>query len=274
MEFSTLAKSQGKYSEELETLLESKNSIINQAKTKQVQNNKIFSNIQDLTPDLTELEKMLSSASTTSIDSDLVQEINSLKEEYKEFQSQLNLKKQNFQINNIEKICSDIEKIYNEILKSSSEAQILSGSNSNFDESIPGNLTDIKKQIDKNQEFIIHNEQTYENESKEIEDLRKEIESLMKLKHLKEFEIKTLIKREEHERRIHDEHLEELTEQKRIHRAISVSKPGIAGQSKENLEFLPDFYSQVQRETNTETMNSIILLLIGVIILMGITFSF
>jgi len=274
MEFSPLVKLQGKHSEELRTLQETKNSIITQAKAKQIQNNKIFSSIQDLAPDLEELDKMLSSCSGNPTDPDLLQEISSLKREYEEFQSQLNMKKQTFQLNNIEKICSDIEKIYNEILKSSSEAKTSPQPNPSSAELISSNLTDIKKQIDKNQELIAQNEQVYSNESREVEDLRKEIESLMKLKHLKEFEIKTMIKREEHERRIHDEHLEELNEQKKMHRAISVGKPGIGSQAKENLELLPDFNSSVQTKNTGDAANSIFFLLTSVILLIGITFFF
>lgn len=274
MDLNSLLNSNNRHSEELKKISESKNSILSQARLKQEQNNKIFASIQNLSEDFAELDSMLTTDHNASIDSDLTKEISSLKQDYQEFQQQLALKKQLCQINNIEKICEEIEKIHDEIVQSASKTSVLSSPIKSPEDLNSKNLPELKKSIDKNQEGIIKYEQEFSKEYREIEDLRKEIESLMKIKHLKEFEIKTLIKREEHERKVHDKHLEQLSEQKSVYRSIQASKNVGGLKDYEKTEVFSQGYRMENKGEKSEIVNSLILMMFGIVLLVGICYCF
>lgn len=274
MDSDTSQNSNNRHSEDLKKLLDSKNSIISQARSKQQQNNKIFAHIPNLDQDFSDLDLMLSTDPNPPQDPDLSKEIASLKQDYQEFQQQLALKKQLCQINNIEKICEEIEKIYNEIVQNSSKAPVSSSSPRTSEDLSSKNLPGLKKTIDKNQESILKYQQEYLKESREIEDLRKEIENLMKMKHLKEFEIKTLIKKEEHERKVHDKHLEQLSEQKSVYKAILASKPAPDLKDYAKSEVLLTDSSLKNQGDKSEVLNSVILMLVGIVLLVAVCYCF
>jgi DNA repair exonuclease SbcCD ATPase subunit len=224
------SSSRPKHFQELAQLRETKDFIISETLKKQRENQSIFNQLESVTEDLKDLESLLSTLDRNSEDfKQLEPELKQLEDEVKRLETKKQEILEESERNRIKDLCSQIESIY-ESIESFSSSDFRNQKLEPFTNE--ENLLEMKKKIDLNKSKVLKNEEDLLKETQILENIQKDLISLMKMKLDKELEISILLKREENEQKMHDEQLERLNSLKKL----------------QNSSINPDFHNKIQKK--------------------------